>query len=467
MFTLDHYTIIATWFPRLLGLVYFCALFPLLFQIKGLIGENGILPLPDHLEGVNARFKKRKYFFIPTLFWINSSDQAILAAIWTGITCSALLMLGIYPPLMLFILYFIHLSIVHAGQEFLSYGWEGFLLEITIQTFFLSLTTVPNLFVWISLNFLLFRFHIQAGVIKLQSRDPNWRNLTALTYHYQTQPIPNRIAWYAHKLPLPFQKFSNLLMFIIELVIPFGIFGTEDMRAFVFVALFGLQFMIGLTGNFSYLNLMTAALCTILLSNQFLSPFIPTPVSKETPFTLDIFLSICGLVLIGLQLIRLWDQFFPNKMSRKILYFLHPFHLANRYAIFGMMTTVRYEVIIEGSDDRQHWKEYLFKYKPSEVTRRPRQISPFQPRLDWQVWFLPFHDFHDEVWFKKFLVHLLKGTPSVIELLRENPFPEHPPKYIRVQLYKYEFSTAREKKESGSWWRREFVGAYSPTLALR
>lgn len=466
MFIPETYTIIAFIFPRLLGFIYFCAIGAFIFQIKGLIGKNGILPISNYLSWMATHYPKKKYFYLPSLFWFNSSDRALMSVVLLGTLLSVLLMLGIYPALMLFLLYWIHLSIVSAGQDFLSFGWEGFLLEITAQTFLVSLTDIPNLFVWISLNFLLFRFHIQAGAVKLQSQDPSWRNLTAVAYHTQTQPLPNAVAWYAHKLPLWMQKLSVLVMFAIELLIPFGMFWHETIRLGVFIALVSLQFFIWLTGNFSYLNYLTAAFCTILLSNKVLSPFFSVPHSEPTSFYLDIVLSATGILLIGLQAMRVWDQFLPNQSIKRALYWLHPFHLANRYGIFAVMTTARYEIIIEGSDDRQTWKEYIFRYKPSEITRRPRWIAPYQPRLDWQVWFLPFREFYEEEWFQKFLFHLLKGTPEVLSLLRGNPFPNIPPKYIRVQLYQYEFSSFKEKREKGWWWKRKFASSYSPILSL-
>lgn len=463
----ENYTIIAALFPRLLGAIYFCAIGALLFQYKGLFGKNGILPLTHYLNILRSIPKPRRYYYAPTLFWINSSDRAIMLVLITGVLFSILLMFGIVPPLMLLCLYVIHLSIISAGQDFLSFGWEGFLLEITVQAFLLSLTIVPNLFVWLSINFLLFRFHIQAGMIKLQTHDPTWRNLTAVSYHYQTQPIPNTVAWYFHKLPLWFQKFSNGLMFILELVVPFGIFFSEDIRFATFCGLFGLQFLIWFTGNFSYLNHMTAVLTTILISNKFLSVLFTAPSVESTPLIFNVILSIVGTMLIVIQGMRLWHQFFPRRDLARFFDFLSPFHLVNRYTIFANMTTVRYEVVVEGSEDGVIWKEYLFKYKPSELTYRPRRVSPYQPRLDWQMWFLPFRDFESEEWFQSFLYHLLKGNSQVLHLLRVNPFFDKPPKYIRSLMYEYEFTSFAEKRETGNWWKRTLVGQYSPTMSLK
>lgn len=469
MFTPESYTIIAEWFPRLLGFIYFFAFGAFLFQIKGLIGEKGILPLKEYLDFISSYYPKKKYYILPTVFWLDSSNRSLMLVTAAGTLFSIFLLLGFLPSLMLILLYILYLSIVSAGQDFLSFGWEGFLLEITIHAFFLSLTPIPNIMVWISINFLLFRFHFQAGVVKILSRDLTWSNLTALAYHYQTQPLPVALAWYFYKLPLWFHKQSCLLMFFIELVVPFGIFLGEEVRLGVFCLFFGLQFFIWISGNYSYLNHLTVVFSTILLNNAVITYFFGiVPVEAyPTPLWLEIILTMIGSVLLALQVIRITQMFIPIHLFEKMISYTSFFHLANRYGIFAVMTTKRYEIVVEGSEDGKDWKEYTFRYKPSEIDRRPRRISPFQPRIDWQAWFLPFTNFQSERWFQSFLYHLLSGTPDVLKLLRGNPFPTKPPKYIRAVAYDYEYSTHEEKKENGWWWHRRYLGYYSPVLSLK
>ena len=468
MFTPESYTIAAEWFPRFLGLIYFFAFGAFLFQIRGLIGENGILPLGEYLNRLRFYYPKRRYRIAPTLFWLNSGNRSLMGLTAAGTLFSLFLFLGILPPLMLFLLYILYLSIVSSGQDFLSFGWEGYLLEITANAFLLSMSVIPNPMVWVSINLLLCRFHVQAGAVKLQSRDVNWRNLTAVAYHYQSQPLPNTVAWYFYKLPMWFHKLSCLFMYACELVIPFGIFLGEDVRLGVFAALFALQYFIWATGNFSFLNHLTAVFCVILLNDATLTKIfgITSVVAGPSPLWLEVFLTIFGGILFGLQIVRIWYHFAPIRYFEKILNTVAFLHLANRYGIFAVMTTKRYEIVIEGSHDGLEWKEYTFKYKPSEITRRPKRVSPYQPRIDWQAWFLPFSDFESESWFKKLLFHILKGTPDVLKLLRGNPFPEKPPKYIRAIAYDYVFSSHEEKKSKGWWWRRTYVGLYSPAMML-
>ncbi len=464
MFSPECYTATCAIFTRLLGLIYFFAFFPFIFQIKGLLGKNGILPVSDFLHMMKLYYKKKRFYQVPTLFWLNDSNSALTTTAWTGSIISLCLFCGIYPTLCLGILYILYLSIVSSGQDFLGFGWEMFLLEITFNTFFLSMTETPNLMIWISLNILLFRFHLQAGAVKLQSHDVNWRNLTACSYHYQTQPIPNKIAWYAHKMPLWFHKISCACMFIIEILVPFAIFFDDTTRAFTFVALFGLQCFIYLTGNFSYLNHMTAIFCVILLNNSLFTSFYTAPVEACHSPTLDIALTCIGSTLAILQLMQLWHHFFPNRLFHRLFLCIMPWHIVNRYGIFAVMTTKRYEIVVEGSHDGHIWQEYAFRHKPSEIDKSPRRISPYQPRLDWQAWFLPFTNFSEEAWFHYFLGHLLAGTPDVLALLRYNPFSDNPPRYIRARVYDYQFSSWEEKQQSGVWWKRICIGNYSPIL---
>lgn len=469
MYEPTFYTIASSLFLQLLGIIYFFVFVPFLFQIRGLIGVKGILPAESYLQFIKSHLGKRCYLKVPTVFWISAKDSVLLFVVVMGCLLSILLALGVYPFILLPLLYILYLSIIHVGQDFLSFGWELFLMELTANAFFLSLTNTPNPFVWISINLLLFRFHIQAGAVKLQSRDPNWRNLTALCYHYQTQPLPNTVAWFIHRMPVWFHKLSCLFMFFVELVVPFAIFGGEEFRFAAFICLFGLQFFIWLTGNLSYLNHMTAVFSLILVSNTFLTPFFgePSTVGLQDPLAITLFASLAGITLFTLQLMQLWHHFFPNSTFENILHKIRPFFIINRYGIFAVMTTKRHEIVIEGSADGITWTEYIFKYKPSEVTRRPRRISPIQPRLDWQVWFLPFSSYETNQWFQRFLYKLLKGEPYVESLLRENPFKEAPPKFIRAMVYDYTFTDFATKKESGAWWNRKRLGPYSPVLSLK
>lgn len=461
MFFPESYTIISNLFPRFLGMIYFFAFCPFIFQIRGLIGEEGILPAKRFLSFFKQSLGSRCYYRLPTVFWVDSSDRMLVFVPVLGTILSLFLMLGFAPSLILALLIVLHLSIVTVGQDFLGFGWEGYLVELGYHAFLMSLTMIPNIFVWVSLGVYIFRMHLQAGTCKFQSGDPCWKNFTALNYHYQTQPIPNMVAWYFHKFPEWFHKLSVWMMLGIEIVVPFLVFGPELFRLFAFVCFFGLQFFIWVSGNYSFLNHLTAVTVTLLISNTFLEPFFSVPLVSEASF-ISLLISIPGIGLLTIQALALWSHFFKTPKLSQLFHWLFPYHLGNRFGIFGVMTTIRYEIIVEGSIDGEEWKEYYFWFKPSETNRRPRRIAPFQPRIDWQAWFLPFGEYEGRVWFQNFLLRILEGSAEVVKLLRYNPFPKAPPKYLRAQLYIYEFSDWKTRKETSQWWVRRYIGPYTP-----
>lgn len=465
--TPSSYSLAIDLFIRSLGAIYIIAYVPFLFQIKGLLGKEGIRPVNDLLLLAKKHYGKKRFYYLPTFFWWNASDTALLALIWTGIILGGLVLLGNGSALLLLLLYLVHLSLVSAGQDFLSFGWETFLLELTFGATLLVATTPYNAFAWIGLNFLLFRFFVEAGASKILSRDANWRNLTALWYHYFTQPLPNTTAWFVQKLPMWFHKLSCVIMLFIEICVPIAIFLTAEFRFAAFCVLFALQFAIWFTGNLSYLNHLTVVACLILIHNQYLEPYFSLSEPSEPSFLpWYIFISILGSLFFFLQVNAFCHMFFRIPFFHRILVWIESLHLAIPHGIFAVMTTKRYEIIIEGSDDGVVWKEYEFRYKPCDVAKRAKRVAPYQPRLDWQAWFLPFRPFSHQWWFQEFLIRLLQGSQQVINLLKSNPFPDQPPKYIRVLLYDYEFTTWEEKKQTGNFWKRVYAGEYCPAIHL-
>ncbi len=461
------YSLAIDLFVRLLGVIYVIAYVPLILQIRGLFGRDGILPINEFLIRVKQNLGRRSYYYVPSLFWFNASDTALLTLTWSGLILGVLLIFGVFPPLILILLYIIHLSLVSAGQDFLSFGWETFLIEITFGAFLLTATTPHNLFAWLGLNVLLLRFYFQAGISKIFSQDKNWKNLSAIGIHYLSQPIPNTWAWYFHKLPLWFHKLSTVFLFYVELIIPWIIFAPPAFRLFAFTQFNTLQFFIWLTGNFSYLNHISAVSTLILIHNSYLTPYWSVASSTEpTVLIWNIFISCLGGLFLALQLISLWQTFFRHTLFNYALIWFTPFHLVSNHGIFAVMTVGRHEIVVEGSDNGVEWKEYLFYYKPGDISKRPKRISPFQPRLDWQAWFLPFGPFERQSWFHRFLQKLLEGSESVADLLKYNPFPNSPPLYIRALVYDYQYTSFEEKRTTGHWWKRKYIGMYSHTLQL-
>ncbi|HKI41241.1 MAG TPA: lipase maturation factor family protein, partial [Mycobacterium sp.] len=147
------------------------------------------------------------------------------------------------------------------------------------------------------------------------------------------------------------------------------------------------------------------------------------------------------------------------------------------YGAFGSIGRIRREVVIEGTEDtsitdQTVWKEYEFKGKPGGVRRLPRQWAPYHLRLDWLMWFAAISPGYAQPWLKPMLQRLLRNDPPTLRLLRQNPFPDSPPRHVRVQLYEYRFTTWRELRRERAWWHRELLGGYagpmaSPTVTSR
>jgi hypothetical protein len=334
------------------------------------------------------------------------------------------------------------------------------------------------LFVLWMLRWLLFRLMFRSGVVKLAGGDLSWANLTALTIHYETQPLPTWISWYAHQLPAAAQKFSCGLMFVIELIVPWMIFLPRRPRSFACGVLVSFQVLIALTGNYCFFNLLTIALCLLLLDDALLSRWVKWPAVMQrmirAPRYVNIVFAPFAAAILLVTLVQLFQMRRPFRLPRSIfkaqywtLQSLYPFRSVNQYGLFAVMTTSRREIVIEGSEDGVTWLAYEFKYKPGDVKRRPKFVAPHQPRLDWQMWFAALSTCDRTPWFLQFCERLLRGEPNVLALLKTNPFPKKPPRYIRAVVYDYRFTDFRTRRATGQWWRRELKGLYCPVLSLR
>ena len=452
-------------FPRLLGAVYLLAFGSLLFQLRGLYGSGGILPIAQFLAELRAGLGKRAYRLCPSLFWLNSSDAALSAGCALGVALSLLLMAGLAPVPLLFLLWLLYLSFVTVGQEFLSYQWDTLLLETGFMTIFLPLAAPAPRLVVFTYCFFLFRFMFSSGAVKLLSKDATWRDLTALCHHYQTQPIPNRLAWYAHQQPVALQKLGTLMTLVFELGVPILALGPQPARLCCFALMILLQGVIFATGNYGFFNILTMVLAMPLLDDRLLAPYLDLPAAAASEPASFVVSGIFALFLI-LNLCQLMALFYRPKWVGRLFRWLSSFMISNHYGLFAVMTTERFEFVIEGSMDRQQWLEYGFPWKPGDPQRPPRQAAPYHPRLDWQMWFAALDPGSIEPWLGNLIVRLLQGSPAVLSLFRHNPFPASPPAYIRLTVYRYHFSSPALKRAQGLWWERTLVGRFQP-MALK
>jgi len=470
-------------FLRLLGLIYLIAILSFWVQADGLVGHDGIAPLGQWLDQVQSRFGAQSYWLYPTLCWFNSADWFLHALCAVGAGLSVLLIFEVAPVLCLILLWLIYLSIAVAGQLFMDFQWDYLLLEIGFFSIFLApLRWLPGRsqmpvsgWAHFILRWLLFRLMFMSGVVKLTSGDPCWWNLTALNYHYWTQPLPTPLAWWANQLPGWFQAFSVALMFAIELVAPFLLFLPKRFRLIGAASIFLFQVLIAATGNYCFFNLLTATLCLLAVDDSVWPRFG----RKERPlhrlagpkWPSWLLIPVVAIVLTFSGPL-LWQSFFPDSdwppLLGKGYSYIERFRSLNSYGLFRVMTTTRPEIIVEGSNDGLTWEAYDFKYQVGNVDEAPVVVAPHQPRLDWQLWFAALdNDVHSEPWFINFLARLLQGSKPVLALLRSNPFPDAPPHYVRAKLYEYHFSTPEEKANTGAWWTREDKGLYCPAVALR
>ena len=478
-------------FLRLLGLTYLLAFVSLASQITGLVGTGGLLPVEAFLERGREFYGGRAYYLLPTLLWISASDIALEILGWGGAVLAVLAMVGIAPVVTFALLWLFYLSLTIGGQTFLSFQWDTLLLETGLLACLYApiglrprLTTerCPLVPVRWLLWGLAFKVTFLSGVTKLVSGDETWRGLTALTYHYQTQPIPAWTSWFAHHLPLWVQQASAVGMLGIEIVVPFVIFVPARLRwlrllAFVLLSL--LQAAIAVTGNYGFFNLLTVALYVTLLDDGYVSRILPSrlvhaarawvPLRVE-PMVWRVTVG-CAALLIGcMSGLTLWREATYTRShadwSNRVVSVVQPIRSINGYGLFRTMTTERPEIVIEGSRDGEQWTEYAFRWKPGDPARHPRFVQPHMPRLDWLMWFAALDPFTHQHWLGPLVEHLLRGSPTVIRLLAEDPFPDAPPRFIRVAIYEYRFTTPDEGLDTGNWWRREFRSNLTEPISL-
>ena len=468
---------------RFLGLIYGVGFLVLAQQLGPLLGADGLLPAHRFLHNVGAGYPDRlsAFFSLPTIFWLRDSDTFMVALAYLGVGLSLLVLLGCANAVLLAVLWFLYLSFYHVGQLFWGYGWELLLLETGFLAIFLCplrglrplpATAPPRVVIWM-LRWVLFRVMLGAGLIKLRG-DPCWRDLTCMFYHYQTQPLPNPLSWYLHQLPPAVHKLEVLFNHFVELVVPWTLFAPRRLRHIggVFLVLF--QVLLIISGNLTWLNWLTITLCIACFDDQALSRIVPQRMgaallqrSTEPPARGQS-LTAYGLaaLVVSLSLAPVLNLLGSRQVMNGSFDRLH---LVNTYGAFGSVGKHRHEVILEGTSDTSItaatlWRPYEFKCKPGDVYRRPCVVAPYQYRIDWQIWFAAMSTYQREPWLVHFVTKLLQGDPAALSLLATNPFPDAPPRFVRAELYEYEFTHFGDT--SGAWWTRKRVGPYLPPLSL-
>ena len=472
------------WLTRLLvqrgmAAIYLIAFLTVILQFKPLLGEDGLLPVPAYMKLVGWRRA-------PSIFLWRYSDGLLDVIAWTGLIVSAFAICGFTEagPVWVSIaawllLYVLYLSIVNVGQSFFGFGWESMLLEAGFFTAFLGPTHVrPSIIPILILRWMLFRTEMGAGLIKLR-HDQCWRDLTCLYYHYETQPLPNPLSWYFHRISAPMHRFSALVSHFVQVIVPFALFAPQPVASIAAALIIFHQLVLIVSGNYSWLNWLTVILGISGFSDGVLKLAIRlgTPGLLHRSPGLDVLLYVIAAGSVALSIQPALNLISPNQMMN---FSYNPFHLVGAYGAFGNVGKQRYEIVIEGTRDRvitpqTHWQEYGFKGKPGDPMRMPPQVAPYHLRLDWLIWFLPFtvavtpsgiYVRGYEIWFMRFIKKLLTNDRAILGLMRANPFADQPPAFIRAQFYQYHFTDPQQKRESGAWWTRKLLGAYMQPVSL-
>jgi predicted DCC family thiol-disulfide oxidoreductase YuxK len=487
---LPHYHLVRWVFLRGLGAIYLIAFLSLWLQVEGLVGSQGLQPASAWLDAVRERFGRAAYLQAPTLFWLSASDAVLWLGAVLGMAAAVALVMNRAPYLAALACWLGYLSYYSVGGVFLSFQWDILLLETGLLAILLAPRRLrPRLeyeppvsrTVVFLLRWLVFRLMLLSGIVKLTSGDPAWWDLTALTYHYETQPLPAWTSWYAHNLPEGFHRMSCAIMFAIEIALPFFVWAPRRPRL-VAAAGFGLlQLGIIATGNYNFFNLLTLLLCVPLLDDAYLERVLPIrfsramdlrgmrPAMRSAPAT-GLLAAFAAMVVVlsvaqGVARIRGWDAV-PSPI-RRVLGVTGPFHVTNAYGLFAVMTKERREIVIEGSADGREWYGYEFRWKPGDPMAAPRFCQPHQPRLDWQMWFAALGSYRGNPWLLSLMDRILEGSKPVLALLGDNPFPDRPPKFVRAIVYDYRFTTLTGRRAEGAWWRRGAARLYAPVRTLR
>jgi hypothetical protein len=458
-------------FQRLLGAVYLLAFLSTLNQFRALCGERGLLPAPEFLRV--AGFRRA-----PSLFHFRYSDRLASVAAGAGMVLSAAVVAGLPDRVPLPVamavwagLWGLYLSFVNAGQTFYGFVWEMLLLEAGFLAIFLGNASIaPPILIVFLLRWVLFRLEVGAGLIKVR-HDPAWRDLTALYYHHETQPIPNRFSWRFHHLPEGVHKLEVAGNHFAQLVVPFGLFCPQPVASIAGLVVIVTQLWLTASGNFAWLNLLTIALATTALDGRVLGAALPVHHGALGAGPWWFTASVVALTLVMAVLsVRPARNMVSKQQVMNAAY--NRFFLGNTYGLFGRITRVRAEVVLEGADDERLgpdtvWKAYEFKAKPGAPARRPRQVAPYHLRLDWLMWFAAISPLYAEAWFVPLVMRLLENDAATLRLLAGNPFAERPPRYVRARLYTYRFTTPEERRQTGNWWSRQLVGEYLPPVTRR
>ena len=483
--------LVARWiFLRALAAIYFSAFFSLAFQIKGLVGPQGILPAQEYLISAAHYFGTWRYWQVPSLFWLSASSHTLMLVIWIGMLASVLAFVNLLPRVNFLLCFICFLSFVAIAEEFSGYQSDGMLLEAGFLALFFSPPGIlpgwgadhpPSRASLFLLLWEWFRIYFESGFVKVLSGDPQWRNLTAMDEYYQNSPLPTWIGWFVEHLPLWFHAGTVVLTFLLEFIVVLMLFFPRRVRRICFFIVTPWEIAVILTGNYAFLNYLVLALGFLLIDDELIWKALPERFRPRPPLSKnevndhgahqrlhDIRIAMVAIVLswIGYattaELIQMVAPGIP--LASAPIRALDSLRIANQYGLFAVMTRGRYEIEFQGSNDGQNWQPYTFRYKPQLLNEEPRIYAPYQPRFDWNLWFASLGDWQQNQIVPLAEERLLENDADVLALFRSNPSGQSPPRFVRAVLWQYWFTSIEEKRHTGNWWRRQLLGLYAPVI---
>jgi hypothetical protein len=457
--------LIARWiWLRALGAIFLSAFYSLYFQIHGLMGPNGLLPASEFLTMVHSYLGAKSYRVVPTLLWLNASDRALDVLVWSGLIASVALILNIWPRVAIGIAGVAFLSFVAAAQDFSGYQSDSMLLEAALLSVFLAPRGIrpgfgtgqpPSRVSVFMLQWEWFRIYLESGMVKIMSGEPQWRNLTAMDKYYENGPLPTWIGWYVQQWPHGFHAFTAGATLVAELLIAWLVLFPQPAKRICFLLTTPLQIGIILTANYAFLNYLVLFLGVLMLDDK---------VFRGAPALLPAMRSsyVQVVVLPILFVTTIAAFMFPAFPTVQLL---APFRVTNNYGLFAVMTRARYEIEFQGTRDGTTWIAYPFRYKPQDPMKAPGIYAPYQPRFEWNLWFASLDVVENNRFVLNTQARLLTNEPSVLRLFASNPFGAEPPVAVRAVQWRYWFTTSAERRATGAWWKREYVGLYSNELS--
>jgi hypothetical protein len=489
-------------FLRALALIYLSAFYSLLFQIKGLIGPQGILPAGHYLQAVEQYYPGiMRFTLVPSVLWIRSGNRALEALVYIGLLASILLLLNAWPRASLLVCFVAFVSFVSVARDFSGYQSDGMLLEAGFMAMFfappglwpgLGRANPPARATLYLLRWEWFRIYFESGVVKLASGDESWRHFTAMYDYYQNGPLPTWIGWYVQQFPHWFHQSTALLTLVMELGVVWMVFLPRRVRIICFWLVTPFEISIILTANYAFLNYIVLFLGILLLDDEYIQKFIPArfrgtvstaPLSTQAagvapggfaaewrertaPVRRSIKGIACGWIFYATFALLLGSVFREIPLPEAPVRWVEPFRIAERYGLFAVMTHERYEIEFQGSRDGKTWIPYPFGHKPQDVYKAPGIYAPYQPRFDWNLWFASLGSWREYPWTVVVEEALLKNDQAILQLFANDPFGNQPPQMVRAVIWQYWFTDRAERRASGAWWKREMRGLYCPALIM-